>query len=247
MNEENSINPEDFTNMTLEELRESQEQVKDKRRFTSSYKPNEKENEYWERLNRPLVLEKSARRIMWEFLKHREPGYKVTIHNKEILGALAKYALGDPCKVSDKEIKHKKGIYLWGEVGRGKTKIIQVFNYLSWILKYRPFKTVSCVAIASRIRSKDSLASLDDYYSGIYCFDDLGREKRQNEGVQVFGNRVDVMETIINYRERANLLTHATSNTPPELLGEYYDPATVSRIHKMFNFIELKGPDYRKL
>ena len=77
----------------------------------------------------------------------------------------------------------------------------------------------------------------------VICLDDMGTEIRE---VKHFGNKLDVISYIISERYAKGKLTFATTNYPKDKLDEIYTDRIVSRIHGMFNFITVKGADFRR-
>lgn len=77
----------------------------------------------------------------------------------------------------------------------------------------------------------------------VICLDDIGTEIRE---VKYFGNSLDVISHIISERYAKGNLTFATTNYPKDKLGHIYSDRIVSRIYGMFNFITVKGDDFRR-
>lgn len=162
---------------------------------------------------------------------------------KQVLPELIKYFLGH-----ESQYDQRKGIYLWGDVGRGKSLIMLTLRHMCDILRYQPmsFKVVSIKDLIFKAMTSSSVAHLDGYTSGTICFDDMGFEDAK---YKLYGNTVSIMEYLLSARyniyQQAGLITHITSNLPPEMIKEKYGPRIESRVYEMFNIIYLKGEDKR--
>jgi len=172
---------------------------------------------------------------------------------KEILLNLTLYFLGE-----NGEYDINKGIYIYGEVGRSKTVLMDTFSAFTnkaetfiasnrQEVTKRAFRIISTKDIVFEVATAGNVQPIEKYKSGIYCFDDLGHES----SVKVFGNDINVVEDLMTCRYRSfqnfGLITHATSNIPPKELANIYGTRLESRVNEMFNFIYLKGSDKRKI
>lgn len=149
-------------------------------------------------------------------------------------------ALGDTFSLS-------KGILLFGDVGCGKTALMQLFMDNS----FRSFAVLNCSNIANEYQ-KDGLSVLDRYcnefqssrpdltfgqkFIGI-CFDDMGTEDQKKS----FGNTTNVIGEIL-FSRHANAYklsgqTHATTNLTGNRISEIYGDRLRSRMREMFNVI----------
>jgi DNA replication protein DnaC len=93
---------------------------------------------------------------------------------------------------------------------------------------------------------------MDKGYEGIdifrkrytICMDDIGSESDQ---IKHYGNDLDVVGYILAERYARRLMTFGTTNYKTEFLIERYGERIVSRMYSLFNFITMKGQDFRKL
>lgn len=152
----------------------------------------------------------------------------------------------------------QKGIALMGNVGRGKSLIMQLFANN----KRQCFNVNSCDSVSTDYAINGHEALLKYYdtpitgadYRTFYqkflgtCFDDLGTEPTKKN----FGNELNVMANIILKRYDNKYLfgfdcTHITTNLSggAEIEANYGTRAR-SRFKEMFNPIILKGNDHRK-
>lgn len=167
----------------------------------------------------------------WKFVFTEEQ--KVTVRN------LIRYFLDDPACIWNL----RKGIYLWGDTGRGKTEVMNLFRDFTREIKSMQFEIASTRGIVFDLAKEKDVGVLSQYFTGHKCFDDFGFEEAT---ANVYGNNIKVMEAIIDERDRYNLITHATSNVRPSMLELVYGKRTVSRCEKMFNFVEFTGIDHRR-
>lgn len=184
-----------------------------------------------------------AKQLLWRIIQQdqRQRGYVYNFSDciRALLPELLKYFLGDP----ESKFHLHKGIYLWGNVGRGKTQLFRFFDAFTKAIKFSQFNIVPSKKIVYDISKDNDTSGLEYYFTHYVCFDDLGFEEKQYKH---YGNELRVMETILEQRYNRRIRTHATSNVPPDHLGKYYDDRIVSRCSEMFNFIEVDGIDHRK-
>lgn len=146
----------------------------------------------------------------------------------------------------DGELSLKKGIYLVGNVGSGKTLILELINKMLEV----KFMIVACDIITDNVRI-DGVGSYSKYCK-IYkdnsdtelnniLFDDLGVESK----AKYYGDVINPMYDILMRRYRAfcnhGVKTHFTSNVGLNDLVSTYDIRFESRIKEMCNIIKLGG------
>ncbi len=171
---------------------------------------------------------------------------RLTEKQKNAIGHLIYYFLNDP----DSHFDLRKGVYLYGDVGCGKTSIMKAFQKFASVTHIKKFKLASTSEISRKIVARSS-SEIMMYYSGdeftqrrdypTFCFDDLGLEGP----CTIYGSKINPMEEILFARYEKRLLTHATSNLKPERIKEKYGKRVFSRLHEMFNIIYLDGIDHR--
>ena len=173
---------------------------------------------------------------------------------KEAIIELLAYFMGQ-----SENLSPLKGIYLFGEPGRGKSLIMKCFERFCNIIESkleaanynftpRKFKIESCRSIVLQVAEEKNIDSLKKLYATTLCLDDIGAE----ENYKLFGNEMNVILDVITERytrlQSRGLITHATSNMPfdDKLLIERYDMRFESRCKEIFHPIYLDGFDFRK-
>jgi len=160
------------------------------------------------------------------------------------------WALGNPkCKID-----LLKGIGLVGRTGSGKTITMHILNDFIKIdeIKYKrgkdmvnlKFKMESALVIASEYAQQGDV--IIQKYSNFanLCIDDLGAE---NSEKSYFGNKVNVIQEIIENRYNNGLMIHFTSNLNMDLIQKTYGDRVYSRLYDACNVLTLNDCDFRLL
>jgi hypothetical protein len=188
------------------------------------------------------------------FIERYGKEFDIHENNRKLVEWLALYFTGNP-EFERGGFSLQKGILLMGNVGRGKTALMQFFQKN----KKGCYAVKSCADIADDYGVyKGEIAQV---YSSLiekavndqafffqrhigYCFDDLGTEEIKND----FGNKKNVMADILmaiyNKKQYANF--HITTNLSAEEIEQRYGSRIRSRLREMFNTFELPGVDMRK-
>lgn len=228
-------------------------------------KKTEKEAVIREQEERKLIEQEIRRpwsaKEMFHFLNVRcqelDVKFQVDETNHDVIKALCKYFTNDPgFEKMDPNWKLNKGILLYGNVGTGKTTIMNLFNRN----KKACYSVISCRLIADKFASMGSEVlhtyanPLNVPYStrtffqtriGV-CFDDLGTERLGKK----YGETANVMEQILLNRydrlEKEWHMVHITTNLSADEIEQYYGTRVKSRMREMFNIITLNGEDRRQ-
>ena len=184
-----------------------------------------------------------------------------TDENTMVIRKLLSYFTGIKDPTDDEILSHRKGIYLYGDTGCGKSLIMRCMSKLCNTMETafkdarvpftsRKFQTVECEQIIDQVAIDKETDSMAKYYGDIFCFEDFGvKDKIKN-----YGNETPVMSKIMlrrgNSFDRSNLITHTTSNISFKKLSDKetidLDERMIGRFTAMFHPIFLDGQNYRK-
>jgi hypothetical protein len=191
----------------------------------------------------------NALEIVYKIGKSIIPGFILTPHTKELYIKLIQYFYADNNFPGDLT----KGLLLQGPTGTGKTKAMEIMSIFLEVEKIGFYINGKCARMNYSTENVKNIV-IDFIANGfdgpqsyinkfIYCFDDLGTENRV---AKHFGNELDVIRHIFVERYAKGRLTFATTNYSIDKLEEKYGDPILSRMNAMFNFIVVKGPDFRK-
>lgn len=143
-------------------------------------------------------------------------------------------------------INFRKGIFLVGPVGCGKTSLMFLMRYLLTVDEQYTIKDCRDVRmefirdeyqVVEKYSSKSFFSSGGSIRPKVYCFDDLGLEAN----LKHFGNVTNVMAEILLSRYplfiHQKMKTHAISNLSSGELEKLYGNRIRSRMREMFNLI----------
>ncbi len=212
----------------------------------------------------------SMRKALTVFLKigkNMYPDFVIDDQNIEVFKNLIRWVHGCPENnnehfiVKDPKTKEKipgdfkKGIYLAGRTGSGKTAAIEVMKEYAKIDNVQILMNGKNIPINPRIYRTDDICDIytqtgiikEIKNARFVVFHDIASDSEPNESIYM-GNRLNVMQNIIENRgDRKDIMTFFTSNIDftHELFFERYGDRVVSRIVAMCNYIEMNGKDRR--
>lgn len=171
--------------------------------------------------------------------------FSVTSQTKDTITNLLMYFCGQPC-----DYDLRKGIYLYGRYGVGKTITMAIIRKL--LAEMFPFSGngYMITSIEQIIETYKTDGTLD-YFSyrkedkPIHiCINEFG--KKVNE--KIYGTQADeIVNSLFMMRYELfqnGYLTHVTSNYKPSDIK--VEPIIKDRMVEMFNFIEINGDSFRK-
>jgi len=190
------------------------------------------------------------------FCKAKIEGFKVDQQNIETLRAIFAYFHGNTGTFDV-----KKGIYLYGEFGSGKTSLFGLIsNYLANVFPFSAngFGNASLEQVANEFKNGtdergNKKNSIEGYVFSKYtgkpyeiCFHEVG--KTVNE--KFYGTDIDgIINSMFMRRyevfQAQGTRTHCTSNFHPKNLVNF-DNAVLDRFSEMFNFVKWNGASFRK-
>lgn len=172
-----------------------------------------------------------------------------------VIVPILSWMLRDEEVAAQYQIDLKKGIFLAGPIGSGKTQLMQLMRYL--ITGNHDYNVYSCPKISLEY-SQGGVNALQPYtYDRLKtkenppvscCFDDLGKELNMKH----YGSYCDVMQHIMRSRHEllihTGIITHATSSLNTLALEKRYGKEIRSKFREMFNRIGFPNttPDKRK-
>ena len=172
------------------------------------------------------------------------PHFQIMPQNAEAFKELKYYTLGFP----HKEIEPQKGLWLWGDIGVGKTTLLYIMQRYLLLTEAcehsRFFKIISPAKLSLDVIASGP-AILSDYYTDNIAFDDLGKEICP---VGIYGSTINVMQMLlqIRYNYCGRFRTFVTTNLAPQDIIKMYGASVRDRCVEMFNFLEFRGMSYRK-
>lgn len=149
----------------------------------------------------------------------------------------------------------KRGIWLYGTVGNGKTTMLysisqtisefrNAFGHMGEYFDPRPvFRTAVqvCEVFREREERKEEWRQL--MTCDVLCIDDLGAEPKE---VMVYGNVITPMTDVLAERYRLQRITFVSSNLTPAQIGAKYDERIADRCREMFVPVKFLASTYRR-
>ena len=194
--------------------------------------------------------------------KKRNPKFVIDDENRFVYENLLKWTHCDTSmKAIDPESGKiippdlKKGIYLGGTTGSGKSWAFEIMTAYALCMNFQiTLGDVKRCLYWGNVRS-DVICS--EYMENgnvnrykkmlILGIQDLGAEPQES---LYMGNRMNVMRQLLEYRgDQSEQMTLITSNLPMNhnKLVDRYDERVMSRLNGMCNYLMLKGKDRRRL
>lgn len=162
----------------------------------------------------------------------------------------------DPTTLTPIQGRLKKGIYIAGNTGSGKSWCLEIMREYcrAWRFAVKLPDETSPSPLWWRIVRADYLCDVFAETGSIKDFKDqpiIGIQDLEQEPQETLymGNRLEVVRNLIEYRgDKSDELTLITSNLRinGENLSQRYGDRVASRLIEMCNYFEIKGKDRRK-
>lgn len=177
------------------------------------------------------------------------PDFVMTPEVESVYRQLIQYFYADPEFYGDVT----RGLLLMGPTGTGKTLAMNIMRI------YRKFDNICFSKNGKAYQMNFDITPVNDIVNGfmenafdgihiyccryVACLDDIGTEI---EDVKYYGNTLDVIAHVLSERYSKRLLTFGTTNCTLDRLEERYGDRIISRMYALFNFIVVKGKDFRR-
>lgn len=149
----------------------------------------------------------------------------------------------------------KDGLYIVGEIGCGKTTLLNATCKLMSDLYYTnvtgtgdPMKDRHGFQWdkAERVASwaQNDTARYDEFMQAEWiAIDDIGREEAN---VMSYGNKLHPIADLLDYRYEMRLITIITTNIMPSNIKDVYGPRVADRLAEMMDILHVKETTYRR-
>lgn len=145
--------------------------------------------------------------------------------------------------------KTKKGLYLYGDVGVGKTTMFKIFKsmgrqlYSEYNAKELWFSECNAPGLVN-----DKMESTTPGYSGNFNYEKYknGKLYIQDLGMEsLCFNKYELMGMLLFERHRNEAITFVDSNLSPKQILQRYGPQVFDRIGEMFHIVRWEGKSLR--
>lgn len=135
---------------------------------------------------------------------------------------------------------YKRGIFLGGSCGNGKTTMMTAFERMCNASGARALRTSATKMVKWHL---DGHSVLDlPYQETIICIDDLGTEPAES---LVYGNKVSVMSDFFEEAYKTGCFLFVTSNLGAQEIEERYGARVRDRFREMFYSMKFSNPSFR--
>lgn len=180
-------------------------------------------------------------------LIRKEKTIRLSPDEQLVVDDVTRYFIGDPSS----SIPLHKGIFLYGDVGVGKTFLLE--KIMRELMRLIPvplmqFGFVEATTIVDEVKQAKTLQPLKAYNHSTWLIDEMGKEEVVLRLYKDVEERP--MDRLLSalYRQYTNndLRTHATSNKQPSDLEKYYGTRIFDRFGDMFEPVLWPGNDSKR-
>lgn len=160
---------------------------------------------------------------------------------KAIVYSLLRYFTNNP----ESPYPLHKGIYLYGECGTGKTRLLRLFEKLT-AETIKSFEVVNLTKEIQNAKNHPEFDIIGTLRQGNKCLDEFGFG---NDVINDHGNKTHVYDALIyerHLRSQNGKLTHIISNVPIFDAGKFVDFRNVDRFGEMMTPVLFTGETMRK-
>ena len=186
-----------------------------------------------------------------------EPRFDPKLSDKDILNSIFAW-VWKLDKFNKLKLDYNKGFCFYGDLGLGKSMILQALRlYRNSLVARHESKRddfrmkgtwLKAASELANIFSVDGQPALIKYTTDEInlIIDELGREPRP---AKYFGTELNVIQFVLQlrYDHRRDSVTHITTNLKLEDIAQKYGAYIADRCLEMFNFIEFKGASLRSI
>ena len=178
----------------------------------------------------PIMDAEMAKKLYWYFLtENGKRPFSVIPQNKILLQLLSEYFAG-----LKNEINPNYGFCLFGAKEIDKEILLSTASKFNKHTKQNEFKTARAAKIVEALGEAKKESSLAKYYSGDWCFTEVGEEPAT---YKLFGNPIAVMKKIFLERKRNACKTYMTTSLTPSQFRERYGEEVYNWLSGNMNFL----------
>ena len=134
----------------------------------------------------------------------------------------------------------KRGVYLGGNCGNGKTTMMAAFEKVCRKRGMRVLRTSAPKMVAWHLEGHSVLDL--PYQEKVICIDDLGTEAAES---MVYGNKVSVMADFFEEAYKTNCFLFVTSNLGAQEIQDRYGERVRDRFREIFHSKKFTNPSFR--
>nr|WP_299035033.1 hypothetical protein [uncultured Tenacibaculum sp.] len=228
-----------------------------KKRIAREKKEIERNNFYFKKISQikeqkiiTSIPTEVLKNLIWkeskEYFRKKGRIFIVDDKNRDFLHLISLYFSNNPEFENEYGGELRKGLFVHGKCGTGKSSIFDVIQIISrkYKLPYLWFKNISVHKIITDYNLEGECV-VGNYTKGKVHFDDLGAEKLANSWGVKENLMTRISEIRYNHFKAKGTKTFITSNKTINQIKASYGDRVYSRFFEMFNFLELPGDDRR--
>lgn len=170
------------------------------------------------------------------------PGFEIAPADKPRVNEIFMWCIEHP----DSKLDLNRGLWLWGNIGTGKSTMLKVIKEFCKAIDKRDSK-----GDLYGFRISDAIEISAEYqrggYEAVQTYIDSNRQAFDEVGAETptmhYGKEEDTMRYILQrrYDYRHRNFTHVTSNLALDQIADVYGSRVYDRCNEMFNFVHFEG------